>query len=250
VRERDREQARALYDEGLRHYNVAEYAAAIEAFKQAYLLSGDSHLLFDVGQAYRLSGDCEQALRFYKNFLRENPHTANLAEVDAAIARCEKAPAPAPAAVTPAPLAPPPAVEQPAPAAVAPPYPVPADVQRPAEPAPRPAQPGRNKRVAGVTVGLLGATATGVGVVLGLAARSKLDDLHGQGGEWTAADQQSERSAKRMATAGQVLTGVGATTVVAGVALYLLGVTERRSGGTVAVAAGPGTGGVVWTCAY
>jgi tetratricopeptide (TPR) repeat protein len=69
----DKEHAKALYAEGLRHYNVAEYDQAIESFKSSYLVSGDARLLFNVAQAYRLKGDCEQALRFYKNFQRENP---------------------------------------------------------------------------------------------------------------------------------------------------------------------------------
>jgi tetratricopeptide (TPR) repeat protein len=254
-RAKDKQRARALYDEGLRHYNVAEYPAAIDAFKEAYLLSGDPELLFDVAQAYRLSGDCEQALRFYKNFLRENPHAANLTEVNAAVARCEQPPAPAPRAVAPAPVLPPPApVERPLPA-VEPPPPAPlplaagpVDVERGAEPPA--AQPGRNKRVAGVTVGLVGATAAATGVVLGLSARARLNELHGQSGEWTSAEQQSERSSKRMATAGQILTGVGATTVVAGLALYLLGASEQKSAPRVAVAAGPGEASLVWACGF
>jgi len=88
----DKERARALYAEGLRHYNVAEYDQAIEAFKGAYLVSGDPRLLFNVAQAYRLKGDCEQALRFYKNFQRENPDAQSAAEVEGAIRKCESAP--------------------------------------------------------------------------------------------------------------------------------------------------------------
>ncbi|HET9989953.1 MAG TPA: hypothetical protein VFQ65_15590, partial [Kofleriaceae bacterium] len=58
----DRAAAKQLYDEGLRHYNVAEYPAAIVAWKQAYVLSKKPILLFNIAQAYRLAGDCKQAL--------------------------------------------------------------------------------------------------------------------------------------------------------------------------------------------
>jgi hypothetical protein len=50
---KEKAEARALYEEGLRHYNVAEYADAITAFKEAYLRSGDPKLLFNVAQSYR-----------------------------------------------------------------------------------------------------------------------------------------------------------------------------------------------------
>src|SRR5688572_20353129 len=98
--QKEKAEARALYDEGLRHYNVAEYAQAITASKKAYLPSGDPKLLFNVPQSYRLNGDREQALRFYRNFQREAPGAANQTEVDAAISKCETA-SPAPVAAAP-----------------------------------------------------------------------------------------------------------------------------------------------------
>jgi tetratricopeptide (TPR) repeat protein len=247
IGEKERQRARALYDEGARHYNVAEYPAAIEAWKSAYLLSGDPKLLFDVAQAYRLSGDCEQALRFYRNFLREHPHASNEGEVESAIARCEAAAAPAP----PAPAAP---VEPPAPAPIVsqppPPAPVavPIEVDRSTDPPPR--EPGRNKRVGGVAVALVGLAAAGTGVALGLAGRAKLDELHGRDGEWGWPEARSEQSAQRMATTGQILTAAGAAGVAAGVALYLVGAAEKKPTSRLALAAGPGHAQVVWSCGF
>src|SRR5258706_10982124 len=85
-------QAKQLYDVGLRHYNVAEYADAITAWKQAYLIAKKPILLFNIGQAYRLSGDCTQATTFYDSYAREAPNPSNQEELDQAIALCKTAP--------------------------------------------------------------------------------------------------------------------------------------------------------------
>jgi tetratricopeptide (TPR) repeat protein len=257
LNENEKSQARALYDEGLRHYNVAEYTDAIAAFKGAYLISGDPKLLFNVGQSYRLSGDCEQALRFYKNFERAAPSATNLAEVDAAISKCEAAPA-APVA------APPPerpvVVERPAPAPppVAPPAGFPAASPREGVPAApvgvsqgaAGTDSGYGKRVAGVTLAALGVAAAGTGVVLGLSGRSQLRQLHAREGEWGPEEKRNEANAQRMETAGQIAIGVGATSLVAGVVVYLMGNAEHGRPSQVALAPGRHGGQVVWSCGF
>jgi hypothetical protein len=127
---------RAHYQRGLNHYNVAEYDQAIAEFKKAYELSNAPELLFNIGQAYRLKGDCKQAVRVYRSFLREAGSRANRSAAESFIEVCGKqdassvaglppaVPAPAgappassPQVTTPPPVAPPtPAV---APAATA-----------------------------------------------------------------------------------------------------------------------------------
>jgi tetratricopeptide (TPR) repeat protein len=67
------ERAGALVDEGNRHYNVAEYPEAIKAYKEAYKLIPEPLLLWNLAQAYRLDNDCTNALKFYKNYVREAP---------------------------------------------------------------------------------------------------------------------------------------------------------------------------------
>jgi tetratricopeptide (TPR) repeat protein len=247
-REKDRQEARGLYDEGLRHYNVAEYAEAIAAFKAAYLVSGDSKLLFNVAQSYRLSGDCEQALRFYKNFLRENPHAANVAEVDAAVARCEAAPPPpAPAALAPPAPAPAPEVIRPVVVSAPPPVPPAAPIRVSSQ---APANPGHGHRVAGVAVGTLGLITAGTGVVLGLEGRAELRRLNAIAGEWSQEEKRREHNAQKMETAGQILAGVGATAVAAGIVLYLMGGNEAKETSSLALL--PATDGLrmVWACGF
>jgi tetratricopeptide (TPR) repeat protein len=95
-----RADAKKLYRAGVRYYNVGEYDRAIEKFKASYLLVNSPLLLFNIAQAQRLKGDCDQALRSYRAYLREEPEEEK--EVADAIAICEaklakERPAPEPA---------------------------------------------------------------------------------------------------------------------------------------------------------
>jgi tetratricopeptide (TPR) repeat protein len=92
------QKARELHAEGTRHYDLAEYDLAIEAFKQAYLLVERPSTLFNIAQAYRRKGDCERAAFFYRNYLRLKPDAADrektevrIAEMDACAKRTETA---------------------------------------------------------------------------------------------------------------------------------------------------------------
>ena len=239
---------------------VAEFprfADAVTAFKGAYLLSGDPKLLFNVAQSYRLSGDCEQALRFYKNFKREAPQAANLPEVDAAISKCEGA-LPSPVAAAP-PERPAGVVERPAPTPppVDPPATFPATAPDPVPLAPvgvsqaaTGTHPGRGKRVVGVTLAALGVAAAGTGLVLGLSGSAELRDLHARQGEWGQKEKANEASAERKQVAGQIALGLGATSLVTGVVLYLMGNSERRESSHLALAPGRHGGQVVWSCGF
>jgi hypothetical protein len=91
------ESARDLANAGTKHYELAEYAMAIESWKQAYVLASNPQLLFWIGEAYRNSGDCGQATRFYANYKQRVPSPSNRADLDAAVKACEK---PAPVATT------------------------------------------------------------------------------------------------------------------------------------------------------
>src|SRR5262249_7041268 len=60
-------EARAIYESAVRHYNLGEYSEAAEAFKEAYRRTPTPELLYNIAQAYRLSGDCAKALGFYRS---------------------------------------------------------------------------------------------------------------------------------------------------------------------------------------
>src|SRR5262249_37600387 len=138
-RSRSEREAQALYQKGLKAYNLADYDKAIEAFKAAYELSEAPRLLYNIAQAYRLKGDCPQALRFYKTFLREQPTASNRSSVEGLVAemeKCAQAPAPKPP-LTPAPTVEPKPEPVPMPVTPAPPPPsAPAPAVAPSAPAP------------------------------------------------------------------------------------------------------------------
>jgi len=54
----------AAYQEGRRLYDLREWDRAITKFKEAYELRHDAASLFNIAQAYRLKGDCVEALGF------------------------------------------------------------------------------------------------------------------------------------------------------------------------------------------
>ncbi len=105
----------ALEASGSKHFELAEYAAAIADFKEAFRMTDRPELLFNIAQAYRLANDCVQARTFYKTYLRRVPDAPNADKVKVRIDELEAcANAAAPAApptqpVTgPTPVAPPP----------------------------------------------------------------------------------------------------------------------------------------------
>ena len=124
-------EARRLYDEGQKLYNLGEFPRAIEQFKKAYELSARPGLLFNIAQAHRLNGNFKQALFFYESFLRGQPDAKNRAEVDRriiemreAVARADAQQPPTPSP-TPSPSASPEPSPLPSPSPAASPVPVP-----------------------------------------------------------------------------------------------------------------------------
>jgi len=98
---RDAEAAQ-LNDRALVHFNIAAYDSAIEEFKAAYDLAPAPALLFNIAQAYRLKGACDEALLFYRNYERAGvvpTHrtvvAAHIADMEACVAK-RHAPSPLP----------------------------------------------------------------------------------------------------------------------------------------------------------
>lgn len=61
--------ARDLAAKGQVHYDRGEYETAIVHFREAYDLVHTPGLLYNLGQAYRLQGDCVNAATMYRHYL-------------------------------------------------------------------------------------------------------------------------------------------------------------------------------------
>jgi tetratricopeptide (TPR) repeat protein len=83
--------ARALADRGRAAHDQHDYAGAIAAFTEAYAIAPAPALLFNLAQAYRLAGRCDDASLMYRRFLASNPpdDARALAEIHlVAVERC------------------------------------------------------------------------------------------------------------------------------------------------------------------
>jgi tetratricopeptide (TPR) repeat protein len=83
--------ARLLAEKGRALHNAGDYNAAVSAFKEAYVLAPSPGLLFNIAQAYRLAGNCDEAAWMYRRFLDTSPignHRALAENHLAAVERC------------------------------------------------------------------------------------------------------------------------------------------------------------------
>jgi tetratricopeptide (TPR) repeat protein len=224
-------EAKEHSDRARRFYDVGKYAEAIEEYQKGYLLTDDPNMLYNIGQCYRLTDHPEEAVRFYRNYLRRAPATAqNRADVEAKIAAQEKisedrkraAAAAATATTTP----PAPVAVEPvpgAPAVAPPPPPPPADITPPpmtALPAPVAAPlrapPASRSRIAGYVLVVGGGALIATAAVSGAIASKKGKDL-------TALSQDGGVYDPNLQSTGKAANAVAVVTGLAGVAAAAIG---------------------------
>lgn len=139
-----KQEAKARYTTAQSHYNLNEFQEALQDFKEAYRLFPDAVFLFNVAQCERQLGNLDEAIKFYRSYLRNKPKAPNRQEVARRIDEMQAAlDAKKAAAEKPAlNLGPPAAADEPrapAPAALAVPLPVPNTPQTVTTPWPTPA---------------------------------------------------------------------------------------------------------------
>jgi tetratricopeptide (TPR) repeat protein len=98
------------FERGQVNYDLKEYAAALEEFKSAYRYKQDPVMLYNIAQCHFFLGHNDEALGFYRNYLRRSPDAPNKGAVERKIQELERriasgakapvAPATAPPAVT------------------------------------------------------------------------------------------------------------------------------------------------------
>jgi iron complex outermembrane receptor protein len=259
----DVQKAKQLFEQGNAQFREGKFDEAIESFTEANELVPHPHLLYNIAQAYRRKGDCDKALRYYRDFLQAEPTTPNRTKVEGhitAMQQCAGAsatkptPSPGPSRVKPpvgAPTEGQPKRLEPKPTAAVsngprthePPATTPGGSVAPERTDEDQPSPGRGKRIAGLITAGMGLAAVGTGVYFELQsrdARSKIDELFEDGGEWSDEFARLEKRADRDRTIGIVMFASGGVALVTGVVVYYLGWKDGRR---VDVGLGPGEAG-------
>jgi hypothetical protein len=135
------------FEEGMKRFNLGDYAEAVDFFKQGYLAKPDPVFLFNLGQCHRMMGDLTTAAREYRSYLRAVPDAENriaverfLADSEEELKRRAAAVPPTGAMQLPASSEPPARTREPPPAKSEPPPP-PVEEIRPKVDEPKPAAP-------------------------------------------------------------------------------------------------------------
>lgn len=79
--EEDSALAKRHFAEATKAFNLGEFSRAIEEYRLAYNSKPEPSLLYNIAQAYRLSGNLRQALFFYRSYLHNLPDADNRSEV-------------------------------------------------------------------------------------------------------------------------------------------------------------------------
>jgi hypothetical protein len=82
--------ARTLAERGRAFHDAGDYAKAIAAFTQAYAMAPSPALLFNLAQAYRLQGNCDDAALMYRRYLATNPRPDGRALAEDQLAKVER----------------------------------------------------------------------------------------------------------------------------------------------------------------
>ena len=187
--------AEQLFDEGQGAFDRGEYAIAIARWQSSYELSKLPLLVLNVGQAYRLAGDCARALSAYQRYSALDPmgEQRNLAAGFVAELSAQCGPLSQPhERVT----------ENPSPRSV-----------------------GHDMKSPGFLAGGVGVAAIATGLLFGRRATSLGDEVTRDCS--TACDWSVERTkqsdGQRDATVGKVLDVVGVAALAAGIGLFVYG---------------------------
>jgi hypothetical protein len=261
--EAQKQEVRDRYDKATRFYYLRKYPEAVAEYEGIYLLSADPVMLYNIAQCHRQADQPEQALQFYKNYLRNAPGATNRADVEKRIAEMErlvedrrKLASPSPAAPAPVASPPPLVVPPPAPAggAVSPPPAAPGGGAAPvgsstlpsspaiSSPAPNAlatdVAPSPPSRVWPMIFMVGGGVFLATSVVLGAAAVSKAHQIESAAqvrGRPFDSDLQKTEQSGQAASGLAVFTGlVGAAALGAGIYLRI-----RANRAAAEVARGP-----------
>jgi tetratricopeptide (TPR) repeat protein len=236
------QKARKLAERGRELHERGDYARAIVAFKEAYVLAPSPGLLFNLAQAYRLQGSCEDAALMYRRYIATMPPSAKeeraLTEAHlATVTRCVERRSlnlPPDGAMAQIPAPPRSGIDG-----------IFVDAPAPAPERPR----GQLMRKVGLGAAIGGGvalTVAGFYTLRALGASSDVERLYAEGGRWKDIQPIHERGERAETTAKWLGIG-GGITAAAGVTLFFVGRrTERASPISIAPARGGAQVGMSW----
>lgn len=79
------EHAKQLFQDGNQHYNLGEFASALELYKRAYRAKPLPAFQFNIAQCFRKLGKYEEAINLYQAYLTEVPDAQNKSVVESLI---------------------------------------------------------------------------------------------------------------------------------------------------------------------
>jgi tetratricopeptide (TPR) repeat protein len=85
-----KDQARVLFARGLEHFQAGRYKDAIDEFLRAHRVFPNPVLSFNAALAYEKMGDSAGALRFYREYLRQDPEAGDRSQVEEQISVLER----------------------------------------------------------------------------------------------------------------------------------------------------------------
>jgi tetratricopeptide (TPR) repeat protein len=237
----DKAAAKQLTERATVAYKLGHFQESLEEFSAAYREFGAPLLLFNLGQCYRELGNYERASFFLHGYLHEVPRAKNRALVEDLITECESK-----LAAEQAELRRRQEEEKEQRALKLAEANLLAEQQQPAQialfPLEGPAvdrvgllgqqRAGRTKLAAGLGIAGAGVVALGVGVYFSARSSSDastIDQVDAQGQKWTQGVENTYRDGSRSVVIADVLYAAGATVVVAGGVLAVLGWQQGAS---------------------
>lgn len=229
------------FKRGTTAYNLARFDEAVEEFTKAYEAWPQPAFLYNIAQAYRLAGNCKQALYFYKRFRalkdQDTKHPLDatksaelerfISELTECAAKAERSAGAQPDTIDrPDASATPAATTEPADADAsdtsAEDDAAGDDTEQELEGEVPASRSHRGLKLAGLATAGAGVGLVLTGAAFGMLARSAQGDIESAVAHGAPYDPDRDAAGRRDATISAVTLGVGAAAVVAGGVMYFL----------------------------